>query len=208
VGIFKTDSARSRAPRSSCYHACIPSMKSPSGTSMSLTDYQGRRDPKVIVCPLKAVVDGSRFSVQVFSMAPARLYPPRAVILQGLLHVPSARRKAPLSRGLRLPVKVMADDPMAVAVSGRVEGSIAASGAIRGRRHAGDQNPTPQNQPTASELQYLADRPTIKRRPRWRQRPGRAAKMLSHLRTPGSSSERGFRDQEGRDPCRPLIRGL
>ena len=42
---------------------------------------------------------------------------------------PSARMKAPLSVGMEVPVKVMADDPMAVAVQwDALKGSIAASG--------------------------------------------------------------------------------
>ena len=42
---------------------------------------------------------------------------------------PSARMKAPLSMGMEVPVKVMADDPMAVAVQwDALKGSIAASG--------------------------------------------------------------------------------
>jgi hypothetical protein len=71
---------------------------------------------------------------------------------------PSARMKAPLSMGMEVPVKVMPDDPMAVAVQwDALKGSIAASGGDMAVAMQGIQN-TYAGTADAAGRAYLADK--------------------------------------------------
>ena len=120
---------------------------------------------------------------------------------------PTARMKAPLSIGMEVPVKVMADDPNAVAVQwDALKGSIAASGGDMAVAMQGIQN-TYSGTADAAGRAYLADKAEADAEAAAKvaaERPGRAAQEAQPAQGSRPRQRRGVRDQEGGDPRRPL----
>ena len=129
MGVFKDGfKAVKGAKELGDYHGGMPSMRSSFKDIAKLTDDQGQGDILKHGVPTKAVVKGFPMQVDTFSM------------------------------GMEVPVKVMADDPMAVAVQwDALKGSIAASGGDMAVAMQGIQN-TYAGTADAAGRAYLADK--------------------------------------------------
>ncbi len=161
MGIFKDGfGAIKGAKELGDYHGGMPSMKSSFKDIKALTDDQGQGEILKHGVPTKAVVNGFPMQVDKFSMGiQLDVYPPEGGDPYKVDYTfPSARMKAPLSMGMEVPVKVMADDPNAVAVQwDALKGSIAASGGDMAVAMQGIQN-TYAGTADAAGRQYLADK--------------------------------------------------
>jgi hypothetical protein len=161
MGIFKDGfGAIKGAKELGDYHGGMPSMKSSFKDIKALTDDQGQGEILKHGVPTKARVNGFPVQVDKFSMGiPLDVYPPEGGDPYAVDYTfPSARMKAPLSIGMEVPVKVMPDDPMAVAVQwDALKGSIAASGGDMAAAMQGIQN-TYAGTADAAGRQYLADK--------------------------------------------------
>jgi hypothetical protein len=161
MGIFKDGfGAIKGAKELGDYHGGMPSMKSSFKDIKALTDDQGQGEILKHGTPTKARVNGFPMQVDKFSMGiELDVYPPAGGDPYKVQYVfPTARMKAPLSIGMEVPVKVMDDDPDAVAVQwDALQGSIAASGGDMAAAMQGIQN-TYAGTADAAGRQYLADK--------------------------------------------------
>jgi hypothetical protein len=161
MGVFKDGfKAMKGAKELGDYHGGMPSMKSAFKDINQLTDDQGQGDILKHGVPTRARVNGFPMQVDKFSMGvQLDVYPPEGGDPYAVDYVfPTARMKAPLSIGMEVPVKVMADDPNAVAVQwDALQGSIAASGGDMAAAMQGIQN-TYAGTADAAGRQHLADK--------------------------------------------------
>jgi hypothetical protein len=161
MGIFKDGfGAIKGAKELGDYHGGMPSMKSSFKDIKALTDDQGQGEILKHGTPTKARVNGFPMQVDKFSMGiELDVYPPAGGDPYKVQYVfPTARMKAPLSIGMEVPVKVMDDDPSAVAVQwDALKGSIAASGGDMAVAMQGIQN-TYAGTADAAGRAYLADK--------------------------------------------------
>jgi hypothetical protein len=132
MGIFKdAKNAIVGAKELGEYHGGMPSIRGSFQDIAALTDDQGQGEILKHGTPTRARVNGFPMQVDKFSMGiELDVFPPEGGDPYKVQYTfPSARMKAPLSVGMEVPVKVMPDDPMAVAVQwDALKGSIAASG--------------------------------------------------------------------------------
>jgi hypothetical protein len=132
MGIFKDGfDAFKGAKELGDYHGGMPSMRGSFQDVKALTDDQGQGEILTHGVPTRARVLGFPVLVDKFTMGiDLDVFPPAGGDPYKVPYTfPSARMKAPLSIGMEVPVKVMADDPNAVAVQwDALKGSIAASG--------------------------------------------------------------------------------
>ena len=161
MGIFKDGfGAIKGAKELGDYHGGMPSMRSSFKDIKALTDDQGQGEILKHGTPTKARVNGFPMQVDKFSMGvELDVFPPAGGDPYKVQYVfPTARMKAPLSVGMEVPVKVMDDDPNAVAVQwDALQGSIAASGGDMAAAMQGIQN-TYAGTADAAGRQYLADK--------------------------------------------------
>lgn len=132
MGVFKDGfNAIKGAKELGDYHGGMPSIGSAFKDMAKAVDDQGQGEILAHGTPTKARVLGFPMQVDRFSMGvELDVFPPTGGDPYKVQYVfPSARMKATLSLGMEVPVKVMDDDPMAVAVQwDALKGSIAASG--------------------------------------------------------------------------------
>jgi hypothetical protein len=161
MGVFKDGfNAFKGAKELGDYHGGMPSIKGSFKDIAKLTDDQGQGEILKKGTPTKARVNGFPMQVDKFSMGiQLDVYPPEGGDPYTVDYTfPSARMKAPLSMGMEVPVKVMPDDPMAVAVQwDALKGSIAASGGDMAVAMQGIQN-TYAGTADAAGRAYLADK--------------------------------------------------
>jgi Short C-terminal domain len=161
MGVFKDGfNAFKGAKELGDYHGGMPSIKGSFKDIAKLTDDQGQGEILKKGTPTKARVNGFPMQVDKFSMGiQLDVYPPEGGDTYTVDYTfPSARMKAPLSMGMEVPVKVMPDDPMAVAVQwDALKGSIAASGGDMAVAMQGIQN-TYAGTADAAGRAYLADK--------------------------------------------------
>lgn len=161
MGIFKDGfGAIKGAKELGDYHGGMPSMKSSFKDIKALTDDQGQGEILKHGTPTKARVNGFPVQVDKFSMGiELDVFPPAGGDPYKVQYVfPTARMKAPLSIGMEVPVKVMDDDPNAVAVQwDALKGSIAASGGDMAVAMQGIQN-TYSGTADAAGRAYLAEK--------------------------------------------------
>jgi hypothetical protein len=161
MGIFKdAKNAIVGAKELGEYHGGMPSIKGSFKDIAALTDDQGQGDILKKGTPTKARVNGFPMQVDKFSMGiELDVFPPEGGDPYKVQYTfPSARMKAPLSIGMEVPVKVMPDDPMAVAVQwDALKGSIAASGGDMAVAMQGIQN-TYAGTADAAGRAYLAEK--------------------------------------------------
>lgn len=161
MGVFKDGfNAFKGAKELGDSHGGMPSIKGSFKDIAALTDDQGQGEILEKGTPTKARVNGFPMQVDKFSMGiELDVYPPEGGDPYKVQYTfPSARMKAPLSMGMEVPVKVMPDDPMAVAVQwDALKGSIAASGGDMAVAMQGIQN-TYAGTADAAGRAYLADK--------------------------------------------------
>jgi len=161
MGLFKDGfGAIKGAKELGDYHGGMPSMKDSFKDIKALTDDQGQGDILKHGTPTKARVLGFPMQVDKFTMGiELDVFPPAGGDPYKVQYqFPTARMKAPLSVGMEVPVKVMDDDPNAVAVQwDALKGSIAASGGDMAVAMQGIQN-TYAGTADAAGRQYLADK--------------------------------------------------
>ena len=161
MGVFKDGfNAFKGAKELGEYHGGMPSIKGSFKDIAALTDDQGQGEILKKGTPTKARVNGFPMQVDKFSMGiELDVFPPEGGDPYKVQYTfPSARMKAPLSMGMEVPVKVMPDDPMAVAVQwDALKGSIAASGGDMAVAMQGIQN-TYAGTADAAGRAYLADK--------------------------------------------------
>lgn len=179
------------------YHGGMPSMKGAFKDVKALTDDQGQGDILKHGVPTKAVVNGFPMQVDRFSMGiQLDVYPPEGGDPYNVDYVfPTTRMKTPLSMGMEVPVKVMADDPQAVAVQwDALKGSIAASGGDMAVAMQGIQN-TYAGTADAAGRQYLADKADADAEAAAKvaaNDPAERLKKLSQLKDAGLVSDQEF----------------
>src|SRR5437764_10665619 len=131
MGVFKDGfNAFKGAKELGEYHGGMPSIRGSFKDIAALTDDQGQGDILKHGVATRARVLGFPMQVDKFTMGiDLDVFPPDGGEPYKLAYTfPSARMKAPLSVGMEVPVKVMADDANAVAVQwDALKGSIAAS---------------------------------------------------------------------------------
>jgi Short C-terminal domain len=161
MGVFKDGfKAMKGAKELGDYHGGMPSMKDSFKDIIALSDDQGQGEILKHGTPTKARVLGFPMQVDKFSMGiELDVFPPAGGDPYKVQYVfPSARMKAPLSVGMEVPVKVMDDDPNAVAVQwDALKGSIAASGGDMNVAMQGIQNMYAGTADAAGRA-YLADK--------------------------------------------------
>lgn len=161
MGIFKdAKNAISGAKELGEYHGGMPSIRGSFKDIAALTDDKGQGEILKRGTPTKARVLGFPMQVDRFTMGiDLDVFPPQGGDpYQVAYQFPSARMKAPLSIGMEVPVKVMDDDPMAVAVQwDALKGSIAASGGDMAVAMQGIQN-TYAGTADAAGRAYLAEK--------------------------------------------------
>ena len=161
MGIFKDGfGAIKGAKELGDYHGGMPSMKSSFKDIKALTDDQGQGEILKHGTPTKARVLGFPMQVDKFSMGvELDVFPPAGGDPYKVQYVfATARMKTMLSIGMEVPVKVMDDDPNAVAVQwDALKGSIAASGGDMAVAMQGIQN-TYAGTADAAGRQYMADK--------------------------------------------------
>ena len=141
-------------------HGGMPSIRGSFKDIAALSDDQGQGEILKQGVPTKARVNGFPMQVDRFSMGvELDVFPPAGGDPYKVQYTfPTARMKAPLSVGMEVPVKVMADDPMAVAVQWEaLKGSIAASGGDMAVAMQGIQN-TYAGTADAAGRAYLAEK--------------------------------------------------
>src|SRR6478672_7192557 len=160
MGIFKDGFGAIRGAKElGDYHGGMPSMKSSFKDIKALTDDQGQGEILKHGTPTKARVLGFPMQVDKFSMGvELDVFPPAGGDPYKVQYVfATARMKTMLSIGMEVPVKVMDDDPNAVAVQwDALKGSIAASGGDMAVAMQGIQN-TYAGTADAAGRQYLAE---------------------------------------------------
>jgi hypothetical protein len=161
MGVFKDGfNAIKGAKELGDYHGGMPSIKGSFKDIAALSDDQGQGDILKHGVATKARVLGFPVQVDKFTMGTELdVFPPEGGDPYKVQYTfPTARMKAPLSIGMEVPVKVMADDPNAVAVQwDALKGSIAASGGDMAVAMQGIQN-TYSGTADAAGRAYLADK--------------------------------------------------
>jgi hypothetical protein len=161
MGVFKDGfNAIKGAKELGDHHGGMPSIRGSFKDIAALSDDQGQGEILKQGVPTKARVNGFPMQVDRFSMGvELDVFPPEGGDPYQVQYVfPTARMKTMLSVGMEVPVKVMADDPMAVAVQwDALKGSIAASGGDMAVAMQGIQN-TYSGTADAAGRAYLADK--------------------------------------------------
>jgi hypothetical protein len=161
MGVFKDGfNAIKGAKELGDYHGGMPSIRGSFKDIAALSDDQGQGEILKQGVPTKARVNGFPMQVDRFSMGvELDVFPPEGGDPYKVQYTfPTARMKTMLSVGMEVPVKVMADDPMAVAVQwDALKGSIAASGGDMAVAMQGIQN-TYAGTADAAGRAYLADK--------------------------------------------------
>jgi hypothetical protein len=161
MGVFKDGfNAIKGAKELGDYHGGMPSIRGSFKDIAALSDDQGQGEILKQGVPTKARVNGFPMQVDRFSMGvELDVFPPEGGDPYTVQYTfPTARMKTMLSVGMEVPVKVMADDPMAVAVQwDALKGSIAASGGDMAVAMQGIQN-TYAGTADAAGRAYLADK--------------------------------------------------
>ena len=196
MGIFKDGfGAIKGAKELGDYHGGMPSMKSSFKDIKALTDDQGQGEILKHGTPTKARVLGFPMQVDKFSMGvELDVFPPAGGDPYKVQYVfPTARMKTMLSVGMEVPVKVMDDDPNAVAVQwDALKGSIAASGGDMAVAMQGIQN-TYSGTADAAGRQYLAEQAAKESEAKAAaDDPAERLKKLSQLKEAGLVSDEEF----------------
>jgi hypothetical protein len=161
MGVFKDGfNAIKGAKELGDYHGGMPSIRGSFKDIAALSDDQGQGEILKQGVPTKARVNGFPMQVDRFSMGvELDVFPPEGGDPYTVQYTfPTARMKTMLSVGMEVPVKVMADDPMAVAVQwDALKGSIAASGGDMAVAMQGIQN-TYAGTADAAGRAYLAEK--------------------------------------------------
>jgi hypothetical protein len=161
MGVFKDGfKAIKGAKELGDYHGGTPSMSGAFKDLKALTDDQGQGEILKHGTPTKARVLGFPMQVDKFSMGvELDVFPPAGGDPYKVQYVfATARMKTMLSIGMEVPVKVMDDDPNAVAVQwDALKGSIAASGGDMAVAMQGIQN-TYAGTADAAGRAYLAEK--------------------------------------------------
>ena len=161
MGIFKDGfKAVKGAKELGDYHGGMPSIKGSFKDIAALSDDQGQGEILKQGTPTKARVNGFPMQVDKFTMGvELDVFPPEGGDPYKVQYTfPTARMKTMLSVGMEVPVKVMPDDPMAVAVQwDALKGSIAASGGDMAVAMQGIQN-TYSGTADAAGRAYLAEK--------------------------------------------------
>jgi len=165
MGVFKDGfNAIKGAKELGDYHGGTPSMKGSFKDIIALSDDKGQGEILKHGTPTKARVLGFPVQVDKFSMGvELDVYPPAGGDPYKVQYVfATARMKTMLSVGMEVPVKVMDDDPNAVAVQwDALKGSIAASGGDMAVAMQGIQN-TYAGTADAAGRAYLAEQEEAK----------------------------------------------
>jgi Short C-terminal domain len=161
MGVFKDGfNAIKGAKELGDYHGGMPSIRGSFKDIAALSDDQAQGEILKQGVPTKARVNGFPMQVDRFSMGvELDVFPPGGGDPYKVEYTfPTARMKTMLSVGMEVPVKVLADDPMAVAVQwDALKGSIAASGGDMAVAMQGIQN-TYAGTADAAGRAYLADK--------------------------------------------------
>jgi hypothetical protein len=161
MGVFKDGfKAIKGAKELGDYHGGTPSMSGAFKDLKALTDDQGQGEILKHGTPTKARVLGFPMQVDKFSMGvELDVFPPAGGDPYKVQYVfATARMKTMLSIGMEVPVKVMDDDPNAIAVQwDALKGSIAASGGDMAVAMQGIQN-TYAGTADAAGRAYLAEK--------------------------------------------------
>ena len=202
MGIFKDGfGAIKGAKELGDYHGGMPSMKSSFKDIKALTDDQGQGEILKHGTPTKARVLGFPMQVDKFSMGvELDVFPPAGGDPYKVQYVfATARMKTMLSVGMEVPVKVMDDDPNAVAVQwDALKGSIAASGGDMAVAMQGIQN-TYAGTADAAGRQYLADKADADAEAAAKvaaNDPAERLKKLSQLKDAGLVSDEEFESKK------------
>ena len=117
-------------------HGGMPSIRGSFKDIAALSDDQGQGEILKQGTPTKARVNGFPMQVDRFSMGvELDVFPPEGGDPYKVQYTfPTARMKAPLSVGMEVPVKVMPDDPMAVAMQG-IQNTYAGTADAAGRAY-------------------------------------------------------------------------
>jgi Short C-terminal domain len=194
MGVFKDGfNAFKGAKELGDYHGGMPSMRDSFKDINALTDDQGQGDILKHGTPTKARVLGFPMQVDKFSMGvELDVFPPAGGDPYKVQYVfPTARMKAPLSIGMEVPVKVMDDDPNAVAVQwDALQGSIAASGGDMAVAMQGIQN-TYAGTADAAGRAYLAEKEAADAKAA-ADDPAERLKKLSQLKDAGLVTDEEF----------------
>ena len=165
MGVFKDGfNAIKGAKELGDYHGGTPSMKGSFKDIIALSDDKGQGEILKHGTPTKARVLGFPVQVDKFSMGvELDVYPPAGGDPYKVQYVfATARMKTMLSVGMEVPVKVMDDEPNAVAVQwDALKGSIAASGGDMAVAMQGIQN-TYAGTADAAGRAYLAEQEEAK----------------------------------------------
>lgn len=161
MGVFKDGfDAIKGAKELGEYHGGMPSIRGSFQDIAALSDDQGQGEILKDGVATKARVLGFPVQVDRFTMGvDLDVYPPQGGDPYRVSYTfPTARMKAPLSLGMEVPVKVLANDPHAVAVQwDALKGSIAASGGDMAVAMQGIQNMYAGTADAAGRA-YLADK--------------------------------------------------
>jgi len=194
MGVFKDGfKAIKGAKELGDYHGGMPSIKGSFKDIAALSDDQGQGEILKHGTPTKARVLGFPMQVDKFSMGvELDVFPPAGGDPYKVQYVfPTARMKTMLSVGMEVPVKVMDDDPNAVAVQwDALKGSIAASGGDMAVAMQGIQN-TYAGTADAAGRAYLAEQEAAKAKAD-ADDPAERLKKLSQLKDAGLVSDEEF----------------
>ncbi len=161
MGVFKDGfNAIKGAKELGDYHGGMPSIRGSFKDIAALSDDQGQAEILKQGVPTKARVNGFPMQVDRFSMGvELDVFPPEGGDPYPVQYTfPTARMKTMVSVGMEVPVKVMADNPTAVAVQwDALKGSIAASGGDMAVAMQGIQN-TYAGTADAAGRAYLAEK--------------------------------------------------
>jgi hypothetical protein len=194
MGVFKDGfNAIKGAKELGDYHGGTPSMKGSFKDIIALSDDKGQGEILKHGTPTKARVLGFPVQVDKFSMGvELDVYPPAGGDPYKVQYVfATARMKTMLSIGMEVPVKVMDDEPNAVAVQwDALKGSIAASGGDMAVAMQGIQN-TYAGTADAAGRAYLAEQEEAKAKADAND-PAERLKKLSQLKDAGLVTDEEF----------------
>ena len=198
MGVFKDGfNAIKGAKELGDYHGGTPSMKGSFKDIIALSDDKGQGEILKHGTPTKARVLGFPVQVDKFSMGvELDVFPPAGGDPYKVQYVfATARMKTMLSVGMEVPVKVMDDDPNAVAVQwDALKGSIAASGGDMAVAMQGIQN-TYAGTADAAGRAYLAEQEEAKAKATQEAAandPAERLKKLSQLKDAGLVTDEEF----------------
>ena len=198
MGVFKDGfKAVKGAKELGDYHGGTPSMKGSFKDIIALSDDKGQGEILKHGTPTKARVLGFPVQVDKFSMGvELDVFPPAGGDPYKVQYVfATARMKTMLSVGMEVPVKVMDDDPNAVAVQwDALKGSIAASGGDMAVAMQGIQN-TYAGTADAAGRAYLAEQEEAKAKAAQEvaaNDPAERLKKLSQLKDAGLVTDEEF----------------